>query len=260
MRNFITLVFSFLFSTNLILASDMTFAQIDGALISTNDANSVKRLESTVNKINQQKNIEFVIFTGNNISKPSKDNLEKFIEIANNLKCPYYVTIGNKDINKQKKWGKSEYTYLLQKKIKTHKKITTTNYIFSKNGVIFIVADGAKEFITTPSGYYKPETLTWLDSQLKKYKNKNVIILQHFPIIPPAKKETHYTHKADEYLELISKHDNVKAIISGHFGVNSEQEYQDIWHITTKSLPTYRVIDILDYETENPVFWSTIKE
>ena len=107
---------------------------------------------------------------------------------------------------------------------------------------------------------YKENVILWLDEQLDDYVNKNVIILQHYPIVPPAQKETHYTYKADEYLRLLSEHKNVKAVIAGHFGVNKEEIVDGILHVSTKNAPNYRVIDILDYETETPTFWSTIKE
>ena len=84
--------------------------------------------------------------------------------------------------------------------------------------------------------------------------------MQHYPIVPPVKKETHYTYKAEEYLRLLSEHKNVKAVISGHFDANNEQFVNGVLHISTKEAPKYRIIDILDYETENPTFWSTIKE
>ena len=41
--------------------------------------------------------------------------------------------------------------------------------------------------------------------------------------------------------------------------VNSEKEINGILHITTAPAPQYRVIDIIDYDTNNPTFWSTLK-
>ena len=61
-------------------------------------------------------------------------------------------------------------------------------------------------------------------------------------------------------MKLLSEHSNVKAVIAGHFNTNKEDIVEGILHISTKNAPNYRVIDILDYETENPTFWSTIKE
>ena len=54
-------------------------------------------------------------------------------EQTKKLKAPYYVTIGNKDVNKQKDFGKSEYVTMLKKKVKTHKKILSPNFVFEKN-------------------------------------------------------------------------------------------------------------------------------
>ena len=133
-------------------------------------------------------------------------------------------------------------------------------YVLKKNGLIFIVADGSKEVIPSSIGYYREDVMLFLDEKLDEYRDKNVVILQHYPIIPPSNRETHYTYKADEYLKLLSEHKNVKAVISGHFNVNKEQDFQGILHIYTKDAPTYRVIDILDYDSDNPTFWSTIKE
>ena len=95
---------------------------------------------------------------------------------------------------------------------------------------------------------------------LNIYKDKKVVIIQHFPIIPPTKKETKYTYKAEEYLEFLKDYKNVKAVVSGNFNANSEKTVNGILHISTANAPMYRIIDILDYETELPIFWSTIKE
>lgn len=260
MNKFLGLFLGLFLSLQLANAKDMTFAQVEGAFISSNNNESISRLENIVKDINKQKNIEFVVFTGNNISKPSKNNLEEFIRIANELAVPYYVVIGNKDVNSQKEFGKREYISLLKKKNKAHRKILTPNYIFQKNNIVFIVADGAKEFIPSSIGYYKNDMLSWIKSQLNRYEDKKVVIIQHFPLLPSKTKEMYNTYKADEYLEMLAEFDNVKAIISGHYDSNSETLVNGIWHITTQNVPKYRIIDILDYDTEEPVFWSTIRE
>ena len=183
-----------------------------------------------------------------------KDGTEKTSKT--NVRTDLETVKKNRKINKYIKW----YTNILSKNVRTHKKIDSPNYVFTQKNIVFIVADGSKEFIPTPIGYYREDTLLWLDEQLSKYKDKTVIILQHYPIVPPAKKETYYTHKADEYLQLLTEHKNVKAIVSGHFNVNNEQTVNNVLHISTKNAPTYRIIDILDYDTDTITIWSTIKE
>jgi len=259
MKKFLYLFIIFLFSTASSFSADMRFVQIDGALLNLNNEKSINQLEKAVQDINKQKDVEFVIYTGNNIARAKKENLEKFVEINKKLKSPYYVILGNKDVNRQKDFGKNEYLKYLSKKVKTHKKIVSPNYVFVKKNIVFIIVDGSKDVIPLPQGYYREETLDWLEEQLVKYNDKNVVILQHFPIVPPTKKEMYYTYKADEYLELVNNHKNIKAVISGHFNFNNEQKVENIVHISTANLPSYRIIDIVDYDSENPTFWCVIK-
>lgn len=238
-------------------SADMRFIQVDGAYY--NQASSEK-FESLIQKINNEKDVEFIVFTGNNISKPSQYELENFLKSAKKLKKPFYIVLGQKDVSKQKKLSKQEYMQVVRKNVRTHRKIFEPNYVFKKNNFVFIVADGSKDVIPTASGFYKEDVILWLDEQLDNFADKKVVILQHYPIVPPAVKETHYTYKADEYLKLLSEHKNVKCVVAGHFGVNKEEMVDGILHISTKNAPIYRIIDILDYETESPTFWSTIKE
>lgn len=238
-------------------SADMRFIQVDGMLY---NSASNEKFANLIEKINNEKDVEFIVFTGNNISKPNSAELESFLKLAKKLKSPFYVVLGQKDVNKQKNLGKKEYVEILRKNVKTHKKINSPNYIFKKKGLVFIIADGSKEVIPTPNGYYRENVILWLDEQLDLYSDKKVIILQHYPLVPPTERETHYTYKADEYLRLLSEHKNVKAVFAGHFGVNKEEIYEGILHVSTTNAPKYRVVDILDYETENPTFWSTIKE
>jgi len=257
MNKFFSLILSLLFLTSAANALDMRFIQVDGVMYNSENE---KNLTNIIEKINKEKNVDFVVFSGNNLSKPKKDYLESFVNIAKDLNTPFYFIVGNKDVNKQKNLSKFEYFEFLRKNAKSHKKIKNSNYVFEKNKIIFIVLDGAKEVIPSSSGYYKTETLNWLEKQLMKYENKNVIILQHFPIVPPTENEIYYTYKSEDYLQLLLNYDNVKAVVSGHFNANNEKLVNGILHISTANAPMYRIIDILDYETENPTIWTTIKE
>ena len=252
---YIFLIFSLTVLTG--YSADLRFIQVDGVLYNQNNLHS---FETLIEKINQEKDVEFIVFTGNNISKPNSKELENFLLLAKKLTRPYYIVLGQRDVNRNKNLSKKDYMGLVQKKVRAHKKITSPNYVFKKKNLVFIALDGSKEVIPTSIGYYKDDVILWLDEKLDMYKNNNVIILQHYPIVPPAPKETHYTYKADEYLKLLSEHNNVKAVVAGHFNTNNEQEVNGILHISTKNAPCYRIIDVLDYDTSNPTFWSILKE
>ena len=57
--------------------------------------------------------------------------------------------------------------------------------------------NGVKEVIPGPNGYYKESEIIWLDRRLTKFKNKKVVILQHFPLLDTNSKS------AGLYLSLI---------------------------------------------------------
>jgi predicted phosphodiesterase len=259
MKKIVGLFIIFLFSTIVAFGADMRFVQVDGTLFSTEDS-SVNQLKNLVKDINKQKNVEFIIFTGDNIAKAKKENLEEFLKVVKDLKRPYYIALGGKDVNKQKHLGKKEYMEMVKSNSYAHKKINFPNYVIEKKDIVFIVVDGSKEVIPSSIGYYRAETLEWLQNQLSYYCDKNIVIFQHFPLIAPLNKESRLTFKPDEYLEMLKNYNNVKAIFAGNFNVNSEKEVDGILHFSTANAPQYRIVDIMDYETEKPIFWSVIKE
>lgn len=250
------LLISLLFASQ-VMAADMRFVQVSDVRFSKDNNSSV--LEKVVEDINKQKDVEFVVFTGDNINKPVKSDLEAFLTEAKKLNCPFYMVIGDHDVNKHKDLSKQEYIKTIKKQVRKYK-FEKPNYTFEKNGIVFIVADGAKDVIPGTNGFFKEDTLKWLEDELNLYPYQNVIIFQHFPLIPPSNKEAYYTFKPENYLKIVSEHKNIKAIITGHFGVNNEQNADGVAHISTAPAPYYRIIDIMDYETQNPTIWAELKE
>jgi len=256
MKKILCLLLILLFSGIQADASNIKFVQVDNLRFSENSEDSIQNLKTIINDINNQKDISFVIFTGNNIAKSEKNNLKKFLKTSKKLEAPFYVALGHKDLNQKKGLSKKAYIDIVKKT--ANRSVNSPNYVFVKKGVVFIVADGAKEVIPTPFGYYRDAVISWVDREIRKYPDKNIVILQHFPIYPPNENEAYRTFKADEYMKMLENHKNVKAVISG-FGINSENDVDGIKHITTASYPAYRIIEIIDCDTPNPTIWSTLK-
>ena len=245
-----------LFSVLSVNAKDIRFIQISEAKYSAQNDNN--NLDKVIKDINKQKNIDFVIFTGDNIERPSQENLTAFVSAVKKLKVPYYVVIGDKDVNKHKDLSKKQYTKFLRKHVRKYKP-DSPNYVFEKQGIVFMVVDGSKDVIPSTNGFYKDDVLEWVDANLDLYSKKPVIIFQHFPLIPPENRESYITFKPEKYLEMLKNHKNVKAVISGHFGIDKEETVDGIVHISSGSVPGYRIIDVLDYNTENPIIWAQTK-
>lgn len=268
-KAFLFLFSFFIFQTHCFgFESSIRFVQVTDAHFNSQSAFTVNALEKTVKDINSLNDVSFVVFTGDNINSPQPEYLEDFIKIINKLNVPYYLVIGNHDVAKSKKLSKEQYAEIVHANnfLWFRKK---WNYTFKKKGYTFIVVDGAKEVIPGPVGYYRADTLDWLDKQLSKNKKNPVIILQHYPIVNSpefgeARLKTHKTYRPEDYFAVLKKHDNVVAIISGHFHVNSETMQDGIYHINTPTLlkepHAYKIIDIVSKNGLSPIIYTQLKE
>lgn len=268
--NIIILLFACLFfGFSKVEAKELKFVQITDAHFSSGSvkytqeevSEANRQLELAINDINRIKNLDFVVFTGDNIDSANQPDLKRFLSIANKLNVPYYVVIGNHEVFRSQNFDKKAYMKTVRRYGNSHNP-KAANYVFKKKGVVFLVADGAKEIIPGPAGYYKKKTMTWLEKNLKKYKNRNVIIFQHFPLIEPYRHRTHVTYNAQEYLDMLAKYDNVKAVVSGHYHTNSEITQDGVYHINSPALIVpphdYKLIEI-NYDKDNFDIYTMIR-
>ena len=248
-------------------ADNIKFVQVTDAHLDVNSEFSQNVLKAAVFDINKQSDVSFVVFTGDNINSADENELRTFVKIVNKLNVPYYVVLGNHDVYKTKNMSKIQYFDILREghPFRLQRK---ANYKFVKNGFVFLTVDGAKEIIPGPTGYYRQDTLDWVDKVLSKNKKKSVIIFQHFPLVYPessaGRLKTHKTYKAEKYQDILDKHNNVLAVLSGHFHVNSENMKNGVYHISTPSLlampHSYKIIDIVTTKDFSPIIYTQLKE
>ena len=242
------------FITTQTVNADVRFIQVAEAGVTTANKAILKKCVKDINSI---KNIDFVIFTGDNIANARKENLREFLKITRKINSPVYLAVGDKDVSKGKGLNKDSYREECLKYLGFGQSLKT-NYAFKKNGYVFLVADGAKEFFTAPNGYYKEETIDWLDKQLTKHQKKKVIILQHFPLLENNTKE-YNTYKANLYRDMLEKHSNVIAISAGHFNENKEEVHNGILHVITPSFHSTNEYKIFDIIGENNDIYSQLR-
>lgn len=262
-RNIFLTLLSILMLQCSVFAESIKFVQVTDTHFIAKDKYRTEVLEETVKSINKEKDISFVVFTGDNLDSPKEEYLPDFINIINKLDVPYYLVIGNHDVFKNNGLSKDHYLEIV-KDYNYFYKYKKANYVFKKDGFVFIVVDGAKEIIPGSIGYYKEDTLKWLDKQLKKYKNKPVIILQHFPLLTMKERPTHRVYQKEKYLELLDKYDNVISVIAGHLHTNSEMMRNGVYHITSPTLlstpPVYKVITVVTTKGFSPMVYTELKE
>lgn len=258
----ILIIFLSILIGNTALANNIKFVQITDTHYQRNNEYVDKILTDTIKDINNLKGISFVAFTGDNINRPNPEDLVKFVQKANQLKVPYYIVIGNHDVYKQDGLSKKNYIQIIKDNNFLYKP-SKPNYVFKKNGFVFMVVDGAKEVIPGSIGYYREDTLKWLDCELTKYESFPVILLQHYPLIEPSKRTSHRVHQPEKYFEVLNKHKNVIAILSGHYHVNGEVMKDGIYHVSTPTLLSapnyYKIIDIVTTPGLSPMIYTELR-
>jgi len=267
MKKFLLTVFVLFAGICTAFAENIKFIQVTDAHLDADLEFSQKVLKAAVEDINKQQDVSFVVFTGDNINTADENELRSFVKIVNKLNVPYYVVLGNHDVYKTKNMSKIQYFEILREG-NPFKRQRTPNYKFTKKGFVFLTVDGAKEIIPGPTGYYRKDTLEWVDKQLSKNRKKPVIIFQHFPVEYPitsgGRFKTHKTYKVENYQDILSKHDNVLAILSGHFHVNGETMKNGVYHISTPSLlavpHSYKIVDIVTTKDFSPIIYTRLKE
>lgn len=259
---FFIIFIALLFINQISYAEQVKFAQVTDTHYAGGVNYRYNVLKSAIEDINNQENLDFVVFTGDNIDRPKEKDLIEFLQIIKKLKKPYYIVIGNHDVYKANGLSKTKYMEIINGN-NVFKK-PSPNYVFSKNGFVFIVIDGAKEVIPGSNGYYKADTLKWLEKQLVKYKDKHVVILQHFPLIEPQPQKSHITYKAEEYLKTLDKYDNVIAVVSGHYHINGEKMRNGVYHISSPTLlnepNSYKIIEISSTKEFSPMIYTRLRE
>ncbi|MEE3350209.1 MAG: metallophosphoesterase [Candidatus Gastranaerophilaceae bacterium] len=259
---FIFVLFIF-FSVTSVFAGEIKFVQLTDVHFTVKSKYTADVLKATVKDINEQPNISFVVFTGDNIDSSHEQNLEEFLKIVKKLNVPYYIILGNHDVFKTNGVSKQRY-YEIVRKYNFFSRQNKRNFVLKKGEFVFIGLDGAKETIPGPGGFYRVATLDWLDKQLTKNKRRKVVIMQHFPILPPSDLKSHRVYQPENYYAVLNKHNNVIAIISGHYHMNKEKMENGIYHISSPSLAAvtnpYKIIDIVTTKGFSPMIYTQIRE
>lgn len=195
---------------------------------------SIKNLIEAINQINNDSS-SAVVFLGNNVSSANKYDIAMFAKVTKKLNKPYFILCGNKDVNRAKNINKKEF-YRIINKYSSNKLKTSPSY--KKHGeYVFVFMSGVNQTFSTYKGYYKESELDFLDKTLNKFKNDKVIIFQHFPVVSEFSDTSKKTYKAEDYMKVLNRHNNVLAVVSGHMGKEEIIEDENkVKHINIGSL------------------------
>lgn len=221
-------------------------------------------LDDAILQINNDKNIDFVLVTGDAADKPIYEDFEFIYKYLNtNLNPRWYYTLGNHDCNIKKNFSKKEQIKLLNEINPKGFSPDKTYYTFKpKRDITFIALDATYDKWVSP-GYLPQEQLEFLDKELKKAKNNTVVIFIHHPTVYPLKNTDHEIVNDVAIYEILKKYKNPILILGGHYHGTKIKQEDNVIHVASPALVSYpcafRIITI-DNKLRKTVFTFEYKE
>lgn len=220
-------------------------------------ATSEEDLRRTVQNINGDTAIRFVILSGDITEFGADDELQLAKRILDSLNKPWYIIPGNHDAN----WSESGSN--------TFKKIFgAETFSFVYGGYLFLGTASGPNMRMSP-GQIPRENIVWLDSTLSHLNDKNIpiIYVNHYP-------QDSSLNNWYEALDRLKQH-NIQLILCGHGHSNHRLNFEGIPAImgrsnlrAKKEIGGYNIVTINNgiatYEERNPVTneqrqWATVQ-
>jgi len=199
----------------IVSAQKLHFAHVTDTHVGSQSA--AEDLSATVNDINQQADIDFVLFTGDITEFGSDAELMQARNIIERLNKPWYIIPGNHD----SKWSESGNNSFVTT-------FGSERFSFEKNGYLFIGTASGPNMRMAP-GLVPQEQLVFLDSVLFHRKNKDepVIFVNHYPLDESL---------ANWYKVIdLLKTANIQATLLGHGHTNRLYHFEGIPGIMGRS-------------------------
>ncbi|HEU5365528.1 MAG TPA: PQQ-binding-like beta-propeller repeat protein [Hanamia sp.] len=248
----ICLIFSLQFS---FAQSTFKFAHVSDTHIGSHNAE--EDLRRTVENINKDSSLKFVIISGDITDFGSDSEFHLAKQILDSLNKPWHIIPGNHDAN----WSESGTN--------SFKKIFgAETFDFKYGGYLFLGTVCGPNMRMSP-GQVSRENIVWLDSTLSHLKDKNIpiIYVNHYP-------QDSSLNNWYEVIDLL-KTRNTQLILCGHGHANRQLNFEGIPGIMGRSnlraknaIGGYNVLTIKDgtvtYEERNPVTneekeWAQVK-
>jgi predicted phosphodiesterase len=167
-------------------------------------------LRNSIKDINQNKDVAFVLISGDITEFGSDDELYLAKRILDSLQKPWYIIPGNHDDN----WSESGTN--------SFKKIFgAETFSFMYGGYFFLGTNCGPNMRMGP-GQIPHENLVWMDSVLQRLpiKNMPVVFVNHYPI--DSSLNNWY-----QAIDMLKKH-NVQLILCGHGHANHRLTFEGI--------------------------------
>ena len=189
------------------------FSGADGKLLGLNTAESLQRVVALVK--NEQPDLDIVLATGDLSQDGSEESYRRFEKIISTLQSPSYWLHGNHDND----------VAILQV-LSGNERLSPCVISAGQSWRIIMLDSSVKGEV---GGGLAKKELQFLTEKLEENKDKHTIVaLHHHPVkMGSAWLDEQMVSNADEFLKIIRKHKQVKALIWGHVHQVKDETNQD---------------------------------
>ena len=185
--------------------------------IHISDKNSIEDLNNSVNQINDTKNIDFVLVTGDITETGDRKSLEIAKSILDRLTVKYYAIPGNHET----KWSPSGCTDF-------GRVFGSERFRFEHKGVSFL-GFNTGPIMRMADGHVASQDIEWLKSLTRSIpKDEPMIIATHYPL---------QYGDVDNWYEVtdVVRSNNVRLFVGGHYHRNAIFSYDGIPGLINRS-------------------------
>jgi Icc protein len=201
----------------------LRFIHVTDTHLDLGSPKTVSWVEKLIYKINREfSSVDFVLFGGDNFNNnvPGNSDALKFKNIADSLKCPWYSVRGNKESTpkpKDDQLNQSDYARIF---FPSNLKVLGRNWKLEKGKYTILGLDTTIE--QHNNGIYTPETLDFVEKELKTNPDRYYILLNHQTYWNfwggTDKSDIHkyVLNNVDEVKKRLFGYPNLKLTLSGH--------------------------------------------
>lgn len=241
-------------------STSLKFVQLSDVHFLENGSNSTfkmigespRLLDDAVSQINEYKDLDFVMITGDLIDKPFEKELRAVLPHVEKLNAPWYFAFGNHD---RCVGGYLDTLVYLEMLRSINKDFTFKKAYYSfepKKNYKVIVLDDIITTEITSNGYIDSEQLRWLKKELDKSNNETVLIFMHVPVVEPFASPNHKLRNASEVMSLIESYKNPIGVFQGHYHAARVVQHDNVLYVSSPALVSYpnafRLITVSNYK------------
>ena len=181
-----------------------SFALLTDLHISTSNPKPMEDLQRSIEEINQNPNIEFVVVTGDLTESGDRASIEAVKAALDGLNVPFYAASGNHETT----WSESgvmDFTRVFG----------DSRFAFSHNGMYFIGFNSGP-VIRMADGHVAPQDIAWLKHNLDSVSaagDAPIFVFTHYPL---------RNGDVDNWYDVtdVLRQHNVQCVLGGHYHRN----------------------------------------